>query len=105
MSVLQDDLLVFRSDPPLSKVFRPVDQKPSAHQPFYCHNLDPNVTGALSNTDCDDHATLAEVLKGKMGGVEFEKRSESPEQDAATSCPKRQRTTVRKRRVVLPPGK
>jgi hypothetical protein len=47
--------------------------------------------------DSDGGATLAEDVKGKA--VESLDREESPEPEAGTSCPKKPRTTVRKRRA------
>jgi len=38
-------------------------------------------------------------MKGKAGGVETMSRERSPEPEAGTSCPKKPRTTVRKRRA------
>ena len=75
------------------------DLRASSHQPFNHHKLDPNVTEALSNSDSDDRVTLAEVLKGKTGGVDSDTRSGSPEGEAASSCPKKPKTTVRKRKA------
>ena len=57
------------------------------------------MTEALSDSDSDDHVTLAEVLKGKTGGVKSDKRSKLPEGEATSSCPKKPRTTVWKRRA------
>ena len=52
---------------------------------------------SLSCDDSDWGATLAEDVKGKvvgsLGG------GESPEAEVGTSCPKKLRTAVRKRRV------
>ena len=72
---------------------------PSAHlRPHdYRPDLDPIVSEALSSSDSDDRATLADLMKGKMGGVELLAREESPGPEAGISCPKKPRTTVRKR--------
>ena len=75
------------------------DLRASSHQPFNRHKLDPNVTEALSNSDSDDRVTLTEVLKGKTGGVDSDTRSGSPEGEAVSSCPKKPKTTVRKRKA------
>ena len=87
---------MFRSDPPLPEVFRPIDQTPSAHQPAFCHrpNIDPNVSETLTDSDSDDLVTLPERLKGKTGGVESFEREESPGEGAGSSCPKKPRITV-----------
>ena len=74
---------------------------PSAHlQPHeYRPDLDLDISKTLSSSDSDDHATLAELIKGKMGGVESLAREGSPEPEAGPSCPKKPRTTMRKRRA------
>ena len=76
---------------------------PSAHlQPHdYRPDLDPTVSETLSSSDSDDHATLADLMKGKTGGVELLSREGSPRPEVDTSCPKKLRTTVRKRRNQL----
>ena len=63
--------MVYRSDPPLPEVHRPSHMMPSAHlRPHdYRPDLDPTVSEALSCSDSDDRATLAELMKGKTGGV------------------------------------
>ena len=61
--------------------------------------MDPDVTESLSGSDSDDRVTLAELMKGKTGGVEPLAREGSPGPEVGTSCPKKPRTTVRKRRV------
>ena len=74
---------------------------PSAHLQHhdYRSDLDPTVSKTLSSFDSDDRATLADLMKGKMGGVDPLAREGSPGPEAGTSCPKKPRTTVRKRRV------
>ena len=74
---------------------------PSAHlRPHdYRPDLYPTVSETLSSSDSDDRATLADLMKGKTGGVEPLAREGSPRPEAGTSCPKKPRTTVRKRRV------
>ena len=73
----------------------------SAHlQPHdYRPDLDPIVSETLSSSDSDDRATLADLMKGKTRGVEPLAREGSPGPSAGTSCPKKLRTTVRKRRA------
>ena len=46
---------------------------PSAHlwPHDYWPDLDPTVSETLSSSDSDDRATLADLMKGKMGGVEL----------------------------------
>jgi len=56
--------------------------------------LDPTISKTLSSSDSDDRVTLAELVKGKMGGVESLVREGSLELEAGTSHPKRPRTTV-----------
>ena len=65
----------------------------------YRPDLDLTVSEALSSSDSDDRVTVAELMKGKAGGVETMSRERSPEPEAGTSCPKKPRTTVRKRRA------
>ena len=93
--------MVFRSDASLPGVFRPSHMTPSAH--LWPHefrpDLDPGVSETLSSFDSDDCVTLAELMKGKMGGVESLIREGSPDPEAGSSCPKKPRTTVRKRRA------
>ena len=74
---------------------------PSAHlRPHdYRPDLDPTVSEALSSSDSDDRATLADLVKGKTGVVGSFSRDGSPGPKAGTSCPKKPRTTVRKRRI------
>jgi len=93
--------LIFRSDPPLPEVYRPRHMTPSAHlQPHdYRPDLDPTVSETLSSSDSDDRVPLAELVKGKMGGVGSLARERSPGPEVGTSCPKKPRTTVRKRRA------
>ena len=93
--------MIFRSDPPLPEVHRSSHMTPSAHlRPHeYRLDLDPTVSETLSSFDSDDRATLAELVKGKMGGVGSFAREGSPGPEAGTSCPKKPRTTVRKRRA------
>ena len=98
---VQDDLLVFRSYPPLPEIFWPFNQRPSSQQPACVSHPDLDVLETLSDADSDDHATLAEYLKGKMGGGESFDREGSPKDEAATSCPKRPRTTVHKRKASI----
>ena len=65
--------MVYRSDPPLPEVHRPSHMMPSAHlQPHdYRLDLDPTVLETLSSSNSDDRATLADLMKGKTGGVEL----------------------------------
>ena len=93
--------MIYWSDALLPKVHRPSHMTPSAHlQPHdYRPNLDPTVSETLSSSDFDDHATLAELIKGKTGGVGFLARQGSPGPEVGTSCPKKPRTTMRKRRA------
>ena len=76
---------------------------PSAHlRPHeYRLDLDPNASEVLSSSDSDDHATLAELIKGKMGGVKSLAREGSPGHEVSTSCSKKPRTTMRKRRASI----
>ena len=90
-------MLVFRSDAPLPEVPRPLHQTPSAHQPFVDSHPDSAEFNDLSYDYSDGGAALAEDLKGKA--VESLGRGESPEAEVGTSCPKKPRTTVRKRRA------
>ena len=94
---LQSDLLVFRSVAPLPEVHRPLHQTPSSHLPFVDSHPDPAELDDLTDKDSDGGATLAEDVKGKA--VESLDREESTEPEAGTSCPKKPRTTVRKRRA------
>ena len=74
---------------------------PSAHLRPHEHrpDLDPNVLESLSSSDSNDRVTLADLVKGKTGGVESLAREGSPGPEVGTSCPKKPGTTVRKRRV------
>ena len=93
--------MIFWSDPPLPEVHRPRHMTPSAHlRPHdYRPDLDRTVSETLSSSDSDDRVPLAEVVKGKMGGLGSLSRDGSPGPEAGTSCPKKLRTTVRKRRI------
>ena len=93
--------MVYQSDPPLPEVHWPSHMMPSAHlQPHdYRPDLDPTVSETLSSSDSDDRATLADLMKGKTGGVELLAREWSPGPEAGISCPKKPRTTVWKRRA------
>ena len=93
--------MIFRSDPPLPEVHRPRHMTPSAHlRPHdYRPDLDPTVSETLSSSDSDDRVPLAEVVKGKMGGLGSLSREGSQGLEAGTTCPKKPRTTVRKRRI------
>ena len=85
----------------MPEVHQPSYMTPSAHlQPHdYRLDLDPTVSETPSSSDSDDRATLADLMKGKMGGVETLAREGSPGPEVGTSCPKKPRTTVRKRRA------
>ena len=76
---------------------RPLHQTPSSHRPFVDSHRDLAELDDLMDEDSDGGATLAEDVKGKA--VESLDREESPEPEAGTSCPKKPRTTVRKRRA------
>ena len=91
--------MVLRSDPPLPEVHRPSHMMPSAHlRPHdFSPDMDPTVSETLSSSDSDDRVTFADLVKGKTGGVESLAREESLGPEAGTSCPKKPRTTVRKR--------
>ena len=73
---------------------------PSSHQPQgnYQADRDP-IPEESSNSDADDRATLAEILKGKAGGAESSGRGAALGEDVVTSCPKGLRTTVRKQKA------
>ena len=102
MFVLQNDLLVFRSDAPLPEVFHPVHQTPSSHRPFIDSHPDPVDLAALLDIDSDDDATFEEDVKGKAGAVESLNRERSPEPQAALVVPKsRGQLCVRGRPVVI----
>ena len=88
---------MFRSDAPLPEVHQPLHQTPSSHWPFVDSHPDPAELDDLSGEDSDEGATLAEDVKDKA--VESLDREESPEPEAGTSCPKKPRTTVQKRRA------
>ena len=93
--------MIFRSDPPLPEVHRSSHMTPSAHlRPHeYRPNLDPTISETLSSSDSDDRVPLVGLVKGKTGGVGSFSREGSIGPEAGTSCPKKQRTTVRKRRI------
>ena len=93
--------MIFRSDPPLPEVHRPRHMTPRAHlRPHdYRPDLDPTVLEMLSGSDFDDRVPLAELLKGKEGRFESLSREGSPGPEASSSCPKKPRTTVWKRRI------
>ena len=93
--------MVYQSDPSLLEVHRLCHMMPSTHlQPHdYRPDLDPTISETLSSSDSDDRATLADLMKGKMGGVELLAREGSPGPEAGISCPKKPRTTMRKRRA------
>jgi len=85
----------------LPEVHRPSHMMPSAHLQSRDNrpDLDPTASETLSSSDSDDHAALADLMKGKTGGVEPLAREGSPGPEVGTSCPKKPRTTVRKRRI------
>ena len=93
--------MIYRSDPPLPEVHRLSHMTPSAHlQPHdYRTDLDPTILETLLSSDSDDRATLADLMKGKTGGVELLAREGSQGPKAGISCPKKPRTTVRKWRA------
>jgi hypothetical protein len=62
-------------------------------------DLDPTISKTLSSSDSDDRVTLTELVKGKTGGIQSMLREGSPELEVGISCPKKTRTTVRKRRA------
>jgi len=68
---------------------------PQEHRP----DLDPTVSEALSSSDSDDRVPLAELVKAKTGGVGSFSHEGSLGPEAGASCPKKPRTTVRKRRI------
>jgi len=81
---LQDNLLVYRSDAPLPKVFRPLHETSSSHQPFIDSYPDSTDLAELSDKSSDEDTTLAENVKGKA--VEYLDREESPEPEAKQLC-------------------
>ena len=85
----------------MPEVHRPSHMIPSAHlwPHDYRPDLDPTVSETLSSSDSDDRATIADLMKGKTGGVELLAREGSLGPEAGISCPKKPRTTVRKRRA------
>jgi len=93
--------LVYRSDPPLPDVHRLSHMMPSAHLQHhdYRPDLDPTISETLSSSNSDDRATLADLMKGKTGGVELLAREGSPGPEAGISCPKKPRTIVQKKRA------
>ena len=88
---------MFRSDLPLPEVPRLLHQTPSSHRPFVDSHPDPAKLDDLTDEDSDGGAILPEDVKGKA--IESLDREESPEPEAGTSCPKKPRTTVQKRRA------
>ena len=88
---------MFRSDAPLPEVPRPLHETPSAHRPFVDSHSDSAEFDSLSGDDSDGGVALAEDVKGKAVGSPC--RGDSPEAEVGASCPKKPRTTVRKRRV------
>ena len=92
---------MFWSDPLLPEVHRPSHMMPSAHlrSHDYRSDLDPIVSKTLSSSDSDDRVPFSGLVKGKMGAVGSLSREGSPRPEAGASCPKKPRTTVRKRRI------
>ena len=88
---------MFWSDAPLPEVYRPFHQTPSSHVPFVDSHPDPADLSDLSDESSDEGAALAEGVKGKV--VESLVRENSLEPEAGASCPKKSRTTVRKRKA------
>ena len=88
---------MFRSDAPLPEVPRPLHETPSAHRPFVDSHPDSAEFDSLSCDDSNGGATLVEDVKGKaigsLGGGEI------PRAEVGTSCPKKPRTAIRKRRA------
>ena len=85
----------------MPEVHRPSHMVPNAHLRPHDHrpDLDPTISETLSSSDSDDHLTLADLVRGKMGRVESLAREGSPGPEAGTICPKKPRTTVQKRRA------
>ena len=85
----------------MPEVHWPSHMTPRAHLQShdYRPDLDPTVSETLSSSDSDNRATLADLMKGKTGGVELLAREGSPGPKAGISCPKKPRTSVRKRRA------
>ena len=67
------------------------------YRPFVDSHPDLAEFDSLSCDDYDGGASLAEDVKGRAVGSLG--RGESPEAEVGTSCPKKPRTTVRKRRA------
>ena len=88
---------MFRSDAPLPEVPRPLHETPNAHRPFVDSHPDSAEFDSLSGDDSDGGASLAEDVKGRAVGSLG--RGESPEAEVGTSCPKKPRTAVQKRRA------
>ena len=85
----------------MPEVHWPSHMTPRAHLQShdYRPDLDPTVSETLSSSDSDNRATLADLMKGKTGGVELLACEWSPGPEAGISCPKKPRTTMRKRRA------
>ena len=64
----------------MPEVHWPSHMMPSAHlrSHDFSPDLDPTVSETLSSSDSDDRVTLADLVKGKTGGVESSAREESP---------------------------
>ena len=77
-------MLVYRSDAPLPKVFCPLHETSSSHQPFIDSYPDSTDLAELSDKSSDEDTTLAENVKGKA--VEYMDREESPEPEAKQLC-------------------
>ena len=88
---------MFRSDAPLPEVYPPLHQTPSSHMPFVDSHPDLADLSDLSDQSSDEGASLAEDAKGKV--VESLDHEKSPKPEAGTSCPKKRRTTMQKRRA------
>ena len=88
---------MFWSDAPLPEVPCPPHQTPSANRHFVYSHPESVEFDSLSGDDSDGGAALAEDVKGKaVGSLVW---GESLEAEVGTSCPKKPRIAVRKRRA------
>jgi len=94
--LLQDDVNVYRSSPPLPGIYRPSHLVPSAHaQPL----IDSEDSSEIEGFSSDDEADNAKA--GKAAGDNGKERSSSPSEDTKVGNPKGTRSAMRKRRSSL----
>ena len=103
LCLLQDDVNVYRSSPPLPDIPRPAHLLPSAHLPRASQlDQDPDDVGTALDYESDENFPSADFEEEVSEGDKD--RSPSPGIKLGAGHPRAPRTTTRKRKASTPTG-